>query len=364
MSSSHNATFIRLFHKMAISTSNCGFDTYIVALHPKSETINNVKIISIKSSTGFFSKLVNSYRVFIKTTKLKPDLCHIHTPLLYPFIPLLKLKKINIIVDMYENQVFSFELYNIYPSFLRKVFSFVYRNFEKLLLKNVNIIFAEDSYCEEYSWVDRYCIVLNMPILNKLNKIQVQKKQTPTCGYIGGLSKERGILNLIKSIEILKNRNVIVNLELIGTGTNNFLKECEDLIEKNSLQEQITFYGFLEPNEAYQIVSKWWVGLATLLPMKNYYNSYPTKIFEYMALQMPIIVSNFPLYEKVILNHGCGLAVNPLNLIDIAGSIETICNNDKLRYEFSKNGLNAVNTQYSWDIEQKKLLKFYNEILS
>ena len=43
----------------------------------------------------------------------------------------------------------------------------------------------------------------------------------------------------------------------------------------------------------------------------------PVKMFEYMAAGLPVIASNFPLWESIINKYNCGICVNPYSAIEI-----------------------------------------------
>ena len=45
-------------------------------------------------------------------------------------------------------------------------------------------------------------------------------------------------------------------------------------------------------------------------------------MFEYMNAGIPVIASNFPLWEKIIHLNKCGLIVNPLDPHEIAQNID------------------------------------------
>ncbi len=50
-------------------------------------------------------------------------------------------------------------------------------------------------------------------------------------------------------------------------------------------------------------------GLAILGPIPNNVESYPAKMFEYLGLGIPVIVSNFSLFQDVVERYQCGLRV-------------------------------------------------------
>ena len=105
------------------------------------------------------------------------------------------------------------------------------------------------------------------------------------------------------------------------------------------------------------------VGLSILKPIDNHIDSYSTKIFEYMAMGLPVITSNFELYKNVIEVNKCGICVDPLNPNELADAVEYIINNPKIATEMGRNGRRIVEEKYNWLIEEKKLLNFYKKIL-
>lgn len=364
MSSMHDALFIRLFHKIAATTAKAGYDTYCIAFHPYEEKIQGVQIIPIPKSAGFFGRIISSFRVFRQALILRPKICHIHTPLLYPWIPLLRLNGIVVIIDMYENQCKSFELRTYIPLFLRAPCAFIYRFIEKILIYDIPVVFAEYSYKKDYAWIKRSCTVLNLPLLDALLSIKNDKKLTPTIGYLGAISEERGSVELLKAVAALKKRRISINLEFIGQASAVHQEHLNLIIDECSLQDQVVFHGFMQPKDAYKIVAQWHVGMAILLERKNYVESYPTKIFEYMALGLPVITSNFPLYAEIIQGENCGLCVDPIDSSALADAINTLFENALLANEMGKNGRSAVISRYSWETEEEKLLSFYEHLLN
>jgi glycosyltransferase involved in cell wall biosynthesis len=111
------------------------------------------------------------------------------------------------------------------------------------------------------------------------------------------------------------------------------------------------------------MIARCHIGLAVLKPIPNYFDSYPTKMFEYMALGLPVVVSNFPLYRTIVETAKCGICVDPLNPIEIVKAIQWLLAHPDEARRMGENGRKAVMERYNWDNESKKLLELYEQIL-
>ena len=105
------------------------------------------------------------------------------------------------------------------------------------------------------------------------------------------------------------------------------------------------------------------VGLALLHPDPNYVNSLPTKMFEYMLMGRPVVVSNFPMWQEIVEEAVCGLAVDPLDLDAVESAVRQLLDDAELRQRLGQNGRRAVLDKYSWEREGEKLVDFYRELL-
>ena len=106
------------------------------------------------------------------------------------------------------------------------------------------------------------------------------------------------------------------------------------------------------------------IGLAMLEPVPNYLESYPTKLFEYMALGLPVVTSNFPLYREIVERVGCGICVDPRDPVAIAGGMRRLLENPAEASDMGMRGRKAVRERFNWDTEAQKLIAFYALLLS
>lgn len=113
------------------------------------------------------------------------------------------------------------------------------------------------------------------------------------------------------------------------------------------LSEHITFHGYQSPQVAYHIIAGWDLGLAVLEPVSNYYESYPTKMFEYMAMGIPVIASNFPINRDILEKERCGLCVDLCAPDQLPDTAQSLLSNPALMHEMGINGITAAIKQ-SW----------------
>jgi glycosyltransferase involved in cell wall biosynthesis len=104
-------------------------------------------------------------------------------------------------------------------------------------------------------------------------------------------------------------------------------------------------------------------GIALLKPVADYPDSYPAKLFEYMALNLPVITSNFNLYRSIVERSGCGFCINPTDSELLADKLDWIITNHNSALLMGRAGRKSVETHYNWENEQNILLNFYQDIL-
>ncbi|MBK8042480.1 MAG: glycosyltransferase [Haliscomenobacter sp.] len=69
--------------------------------------------------------------------------------------------------------------------------------------------------------------------------------------------------------------------------------------------------GVISRQEIALVLNRSKIGLVILHPKKNYLEALPTKLFEYMLCGIPVIASNFKLWETLVEESGAGFCVDP-----------------------------------------------------
>lgn len=100
-------------------------------------------------------------------------------------------------------------------------------------------------------------------------------------------------------------------------------------------------------------------GIVIYQPEPNHIKAQPIKMFEFMAAGLPVIASNFPLWQEIIEGSGCGICVDPTSADEVRSACVSLVNNPDLCKEMGLKGRKSVIEKYNWDIEEKKLIELY-----
>ena len=356
----HPREDVRIFYKECSSLAEKGYNvTLLVADGKGNETKNNVEIIDIGDyRTSRMKRLFLGRKIMLKKAlSLDSDIYHFHDPELLPIGLKLKKKHRKVIYDCHED-VAKQILYKTWlgPLLIRTFLSKAYDKYEKRISKQLDgLVSVIDEITNKFEVINKITLK-NYPVINEIATKQkpIHERQNKIV-YIGSLSKVRGIKDYI---EAMADVNPEYELILIGKfSSDEFHNECKEL----KSWRRVNYMGFLPLEKAIDVYSNCYLGLSVLHPEKNYLTSLPTKGFEYMAVGIPTVMSDFDYWRPYF--DGCAVFITPQNPKNLADTINhLIVSTDE--YQKLVHNCNEKIHQYSWENEFDKLLNLYNTILN
>ena len=357
LTTAHPVFDIRIYYKQARSLIKTGYKLTLIAQHNIDEEKDNIRIIALPQAKNRIKRMLYlPWKAYILALKHNADVYHFHDPELIPVGLMLKLRGKKVIYDVHEDvprQILNKVWIN---KNLRTTISRLYEALENWAAKRFNyIIGATPKICERFSKINEKTEnINNYPLLNELFDNALQKcKQSEIC-YIGGISKERGIVELIESLDCVN-----VKLNLAGGFSSSTLRK--ELTLKRGW-EKVIEYGHVDRMEVKKILERSFAGIVLFHDRPNHVNAQPNKMFEYMSAGIPVISSYFPLWKVIVEKNNCGLCVNPKNSKEISKAINWLLDNPSKAIEMGLNGRKAVEEKYNWEKEEGKLFKIYGEL--
>ena len=362
VSSVHKPFDTRIYEKISKTLVENGWSLLLIVSHDEELAAEIVRIKTVKKLRNRAVRAtLGSALCMMSAIRSKAKIIHLHDPELILWIPILRLLGRKVIFDMHENTPANIRGKPWIPGFLRPVVSWLWLLIEWVFIRNTHVIFAEASYADDYPWITSTTIVQNYPKVGEFSPRITGNRKGLTLVYLGAVARVRGSRMMLDVVSRLQNEGYEVCLKCIGPVADSHLEELNNEIRKLGLQN-VEFLGYQSPQRAWRLASSADVGLAILQPHPNYFRSYPTKMFEYMSMGLPVVVSDFPLYREVIEAARCGVCVQPDDVNAILRELRPILDSEELRIEMGTRGRRSVERQYSWEVEKEKLLDCYSSL--
>jgi colanic acid biosynthesis glycosyl transferase WcaI len=176
--------------------------------------------------------------------------------------------------------------------------------------------------------------------------------------YIGTMGNAHGLETVVESARILEHEYPR-RFAFIIAGTGAEEQEIRDLaIEKNVTSLLCT--GNLERDLIPTLLRRSNIGLASLRLSPIFLTVVPTKLYEYMAVGLPIVSNVAGEAEEFLSRTGAGITVEGDNPAAMAAGIIDLAN-DPVRLESTKtSGINFLQENVSWEASANAYLKVLN----
>jgi len=267
--------------------------------NPKSEIPNiffhplfNFKRLNIKR---FFA----AWKFYILLLKLKPQLIILNTPellivtCLYQIIFGSKLY-----YDVQENYYRNIAFTKVYPPIIRNLIAILVRCLEHVTRPFIDHYFlAERNYEQEFSFSKGKSTIIENKYKVLNSKLEIGNlKSKISLLYTGTIAEKRGIFEAVELAKQLYEIDQKVTLTIIGYCA--LKKTLKRLIASVSGFNFIHLIGgdkLVPHTQIIEAIPKADFGLVSYQPNKSTENCIPTKMFEYMAHKLPMIVQYNPL---------------------------------------------------------------------
>lgn len=363
MTSAHPPEDVRIFHKECVSLAKAGYETYLVQRGESCEK-NGVRIVGVGTPPAsrlkrmaFFAK-----KVYETALALDADIYHFHDPELLPWGLKLKKKGKKVIFDSHEIYVEQIRTKPYLPPWSRSLTAACYAAIEGRVLRSIDALVTAGTLTGRRTFEGRCRRVVtlnNVPLLDELydHYDESSQKHGRSVVYTGGLTYDRGITHLVKASAIADCTAFLAGRFMPA----DYQAEVESLPEYS----HVRYLGLLSRPEVLELLQSCQIGMSTLLNVGQYDKSenLATKVYEYMALGLPVILSKTPYNQKAVERYRFGICVDPEDINAQAEAIRCLLDHPEEARRMGENGRRAIKEDFNWNVEEKKLLALYEELL-
>jgi glycosyltransferase involved in cell wall biosynthesis len=311
--------------------------------------------IEVVENKSEFNKLTGLHHCF---QKLKPQIVQTHV-LRANLTATLVAKKANVPIVIATEMT----LKNIAPPGLRRMRDRILQVALKHAFKKCDRLIVTSEYLKkEWSpvWMHEKTETIYPPFsIDKLNSAKQLKSVHKThdhctIGFVGRLSEEKRVIDLIKAIKIVTEKKHDIQCIIVGTGPEE--KKLKQLVSDLNLSGTVIFNGY--SNNSFEKLFEFDM---FVLPSRT--EGCPIVILEAMATGLPVIATDVGGNKELVEENVTGKLISPNNPSVLADQIINLIKNDTLRKSMGENGMQMAFSKFEPLQFTRKLENVYSKLL-
>lgn len=176
--------------------------------------------------------------------------------------------------------------------------------------------------------------------------------------YQGGLLDGRGLREVVRSAAFFEE-----STRLVFLGYGSLRSSLEALALELHLDGKVHFVDAVPPDDLLPITASATIGVVPYQPVSlNNRLALPNKIFEYLAVGLPVIVSDIPELRRIVSGSGCGLTYDSYDPRALGDAVSRLLQADALAQ--ARSAARTYGEANGWDTERGLLHRIYDRLLS
>lgn len=310
---------------------------------------------------------------FVLSQAVAPDAIHAHDlPLARAGYNLANRLKVPFVLDLHENYPAALGIWAHSQTRIGRLFLDLksWRAYEsEMVQKADNVIVVVDEALERFKRenlpLEKFRVISNVLNLETFpaepGDTEGPSKNGFIISYVGGFGVHRGLETVVQAMPQILQKIPTAKLVLTGDGRN--FSDLKNLSVELGVENSVTFTGWLRFKESTQVIQNSDVCVIPHLSTEHTNTTVPHKLFQYMYLKKPVLVSSSPPLKRIVQETGSGLVFEAGNSADFRDKLVQMFESGNLE-KWGANGHKAVLEKYNWKKESEKLIHIYRVLLN
>lgn len=244
-----------------------------------------------------------------------------------------------------------------------------YCSLNNLLKKYFDYVYSKTDYCivlgnrlknmmSKWFSEDEVFIVPNGTIFKNRFNNDDKENNNIILGYIGIISEQKGIYELLNSFQDIHSKYNDVKLHIAGSFVDNETeKKVKNIILCNKLDDRIIFVGNVDGVEK----EKFYNSIDVLL-MPSWHEGHPNVILEALVSNLPIIASDVGAVSESVIENYNGFLIPAKDSSSLTEKIEILLNRNELIRTMGIKSYELYLEKFTEEIYINKMINVFNII--
>lgn len=242
--------------------------------------------------------------------------------------------------------------------------------FEKLAVQKAKAFIAPTTFAGE---VSRKLFGIKNKIiktihygleLNKFENLNPEVYEKGLILYIGTIIRKKGVYELSEIFNLVRKQHPEAKLILIGEDSSDIATQSQStwhLLQQQFQSEDLEKVSYLGKIPYHEVQS--YIKKAQVCVFPTFAETLGMVTIESMAMQKPIVNSNFDWAKELIIDGESGFLVYPKNHIEYAAKINAILEDNLLAKQLGENARKRVENLFDIEKISRENLRFYKTLI-
>lgn len=355
---------VRVFDKHCRSLAEAGYDVTYITAHDKTERRDGVTVKGVPKARTRLERLTRVLPAVIRAAfREDGDVYHFHDVELILAGYLLKLRGKKVIYDVHENYPADVFLEKPYlPVWIRHVLSGSVAAAEWVAGRWFDAVVTATGAIGARFPKGKTAVIRNYARVSELQRGvegPPYAQREPLALFTGGLTPIRCAAEMCAINDALRDiagfRTVVVG----RPDTPSYPDELKSLPGWDLMR----YEGIVPMARVRQLLGEARVALCLNQPRADFVDLATNKLFEYMAVGLPVVATDIPYWRQLIEETGCGMVVTGADAGELAIAVRWLVEHPSEAQAMGAKGREAAEQRYNWASEERELLAVYDRIL-
>lgn len=180
--------------------------------------------------------------------------------------------------------------------------------------------------------------------------------------YVGSFGPHRGLETLVDALPRLREQVPDATLLVVGSGSDRYERALRERVRRKGVADAVTFTGWVDFEDVPRYVAASDVPTVTHRDTPHTRTTVPHKLFQYMALGKPVLVTDVGPLGRIVENEDCGEVVPPDDPVVAADALARLATDTDRAAELGANARRAVEREYNWAADAQVLRRVYRSL--
>ncbi|MFC6731179.1 MULTISPECIES: glycosyltransferase family 4 protein [unclassified Haladaptatus] len=180
--------------------------------------------------------------------------------------------------------------------------------------------------------------------------------------YVGKFAPHRGLESVVAGFAAVRDLLPNARLLIVGApGSEEYGRKFDVFCEDHGVTDAMTFTGWVDFEDVPRYMAASDVCLVPHASTPHTNTTIPHKLFQYMALKKPVLVSDVPPLARVVGENEAGAVATADDASEMGEALLKLADPEIARKR-GENGRSAVEDRYNWESDAETLQKTYESL--